>query len=55
MNWVPGESGMAAAWIGTVPCVAAGGVLTLGIAALIALTAPQLRRLRFDLRTLEQK
>ncbi len=49
------ESGMAAAWIGTVPCVAAGGVLTLGIAALIALTAPQLRRLRFDLRTLEQK
>jgi MFS family permease len=49
------ESGMLAAWIGTVPCVAVGGLLTLGVAALTARLAPQLRRLRFDLQTLERK
>jgi MFS family permease len=42
------ESGMLAAWIGTVPCVAVGGVVTLGVVALTALIAPQLRSLRFD-------
>ena len=49
------ESGMLAAWIGTVPCVAVGGILTLGVAAAVALLAPQLRKLRFDPKTLEQK
>jgi MFS family permease len=49
------ESGMVAAWIGTVPCVAAGGVVTLIIVALSAGIAKQLRNLRFDIHTLEQK
>jgi MFS family permease len=49
------ESGMLAAWIGTVPCVAAGGVITLGIVALTAGIAKQLRNLSFDIHTLEQK
>ncbi|MEI6438407.1 MAG: MFS transporter [Candidatus Omnitrophota bacterium] len=49
------ESGMVAALIGTVPCVAVGGSITLLVAAVVALTAPQLRRLRFDPRTMEQK
>jgi MFS family permease len=49
------ESGMVAAWIGTVPCVAAGGILTLGVAAAVTLLAPQLRNLRFDPKSLEQK
>ncbi|MBF0594247.1 MAG: MFS transporter [Candidatus Omnitrophica bacterium] len=49
------ESGMVAAWLGTIPCVAVGGVLTLAVAAVVTLAAPQLRRLRFDTRTLEQK
>lgn len=48
------ESGMAAAWIGTVPCVAAGGVLTLLIVGATALFARQLRGLRFNIHTLEQ-
>ncbi len=47
------ESGMVAAWIGTVPCVAVGGVLTLGVVATTALLAPKLRRLRFNIHTLE--
>lgn len=47
------ESGMVAAWIGAIPCVAAGGVVTLGVVGLAALLAPQLRQLRFDPRTLE--
>lgn len=49
------ESGMLAGWIGTVPCVAVGGFITLGIAALAAGLAPELRRLRFDVKTLERR
>jgi len=49
------ESGMLAALIGTVPCVAVGGVLTLIVVASVTVFAPQLRRLRFDVHTLEQK
>ncbi len=49
------ESGLVAAWIGAVPCVAVGGVLTLLIVAFTAWKAPQLRRLRFDPQTLERK
>ncbi len=48
------ESGFVAAWIGVVPCVAVGGALTLGVAAMAAVFAPQLRNLRFNPRTLEQ-
>lgn len=47
------ESGMLAAWIGTVPCAALGGILTLVIVALTAGFAKQLRELRFDVHTLE--
>ena len=49
------ESGMVAALIGTVPCVAAGGAVTLLVVAVTSLCAPQLRRLRFDPHTLERK
>ncbi len=49
------ESGMLAAAIGTVPCVAVGGFLTLTVVAVAAACAPQLRRLRFDPHTLERK
>ena len=49
------ESGMLASWIGTVPCVAVGGVLTLAIVALTAIFANQLRELRFNPHTLEQQ
>jgi len=49
------ESGMVAAWIGTIPCVAVGGFITLGIVALTAGIAKQLRNLHFDIHTLEQK
>jgi len=49
------ESGMLAAWIGVIPCVAVGGVATLVIAALTACFAGQLRALRFDPHTLEQE
>ncbi len=48
------ESGLVAAWIGVVPCVAAGGIVTIGIVLLTSLWAKQLRELRFDTRTLEQ-
>lgn len=48
------ESGMLAAWIGTIPCVAVGGCITLGITALTARIAPQLRDLRFDSATLDR-
>ena len=48
------ESGMVAAWLGTVPCVAIGGVFTLGIVAVTAGIAKQLRNLRFDVHTLKQ-
>ncbi len=49
------ESGMVAAWIGAVPCVAVGGLITLGVVALTSVAAPKLRRLRFDVRTLEDR
>jgi MFS family permease len=49
------ESGMLAAWIGTIPCVAVGGLVTLIVVAVCARLAPQLRTLRFDVHTLEQK
>ncbi len=49
------ESGMLAAAIGTVPCVAVGGVVTLGVVALTAFLSPQLRGLRFDPLTLQRK
>jgi len=49
------ESGMVAAWIGTIPCVAVGGIITLGIVALTAGIAKQLRNLHFDIHTLERK
>ncbi|MDD5408624.1 MAG: MFS transporter [Candidatus Omnitrophica bacterium] len=49
------ESGMVAAWVGTIPCVAVGGIITLGIVALTAGIAKQLRNLSFDIHTLEQK
>lgn len=49
------ESGLLAAWIGTIPCVAVGGVITLGVVGLTALLAPQLRRLQFDTNTFQQK
>ena len=49
------ESGMVAALIGTVPCVAIGGIITLGVVALTAGIAKQLRNLHFDIHTLEQK
>ena len=47
------ESGMIASWIGTVPCVAVGGLITLGVVALTAALSPKLRQLSFDSRTLE--
>lgn len=49
------ESGLVAAWIGTVPCVALGGGITLVVVALTAALAKQLRGLRFDLGTMEQR
>jgi MFS family permease len=49
------ESGFVAALIGTVPCVALGGVITLLVAGITALASPQLRNLRFDTKTLERK
>ncbi|MBF0619327.1 MAG: MFS transporter [Candidatus Omnitrophica bacterium] len=48
------ESGMVAAWIGTVPCVAAGGIITFLVVAITALLTPELRRLRFDTTTMAQ-
>jgi MFS family permease len=48
------ESGMVAAWIGAIPCVAVGGVVTLGVVGLTAWFAPQLRKLRFDPHTMER-
>lgn len=49
------ESGMVAAWIGVIPCVIAGGSITLLVVGLTALLAPQLRHLRFDPHTMEQR
>ncbi len=48
------ESGMMAAWIGAIPCVAVGGVITLAVVGLTASIAPQLRKLRFDPHTMER-
>ena len=48
------ESGMVAAWIGAIPCVAVGGVVTLAVVALTSCIAPQLRKLRFDPQTMER-
>ncbi len=48
------ESGMLASLVGTVPCVAIGGILTLGIVGLTAAFAGQLRTLRFDPHTMER-
>jgi MFS family permease len=42
------ESGLAAAWLGTVPSVLAGGTLTLLVAGVTAILAPRLRSLRLD-------
>ncbi len=42
------ESGMLASWIGAVPCVAVGGIVTLMVVATVACLAPQLRQLRFE-------
>jgi len=42
------ESGLLAHWIGTIPCVAVGGAITLAVVATTALIAPKLRRLGFD-------
>lgn len=48
------ESGMVAAWLGTIPCVLVGGVITLGVAGVTAWAAPELRRLRFNPHTMER-
>jgi len=48
------ESGMVAAWLGTIPCVAAGSLVTLAVVGLTAGLTPQLRNLRFNPRTLER-
>src|SRR5436190_5306070 len=42
------ESGLAAAWLGTVPSVVAGGTVTLLVALFTAVLAPRLRALRLD-------
>ena len=39
------ESGVTAAWFGTVPATILGGVLTLGVAAICAWRIPQLRKI----------
>ncbi|MBF0217143.1 MAG: MFS transporter [Candidatus Omnitrophica bacterium] len=49
------ESGMVAAWIGTVPSVAAGGFVTLLIVALTARFSPQLTSLRFNKYTMNRE
>jgi MFS family permease len=42
------ESGFLANWIGTIPCVWVGGVITLLVVAVTAFKAPKLRSLGFD-------
>ncbi len=42
------ESGLVASWIGVIPCVWTGGVVTLLVVAVTALCAPKLRSLGFD-------
>jgi len=48
------ESGMGAAWLGAVPCVALGGIITIGIAGTVALFGKELLGLRFNMDTMEQ-
>ena len=48
------ESGFLAALIGTIPCVALGGLATLAVVTVTALWARQLRDLRFNPDTLER-
>ncbi|HZW01786.1 MAG TPA: MFS transporter [Candidatus Deferrimicrobium sp.] len=47
------ESGVAATMLGVVPSVIAGGLVTLGIVAVVAVLAPQLRRLDLGRRMIE--
>lgn len=42
-QWGAVESGLAAAWLGTVPSVVFGGAATIGVVALIAVFSPALR------------
>jgi MFS family permease len=42
------ESGLAAAWLGTIPSVLAGGTVTLIVAGITTFLAPRLRELRLD-------
>lgn len=42
------ESGLAAAWLGTVPSVLAGGAVTLLVVGITTILAPRLRNLRLD-------
>ncbi|MBI1871767.1 MAG: MFS transporter [Chlamydiae bacterium] len=49
------ESGFLASLIGTIPCVAVGGIITLGVVILTATFAKELRSLSFDPHTLQQK
>jgi MFS family permease len=49
------ESGLAAHWIGTIPCVWIGGVITLLVAGVTTIKAPRLRSLGFDPQTLGKK
>ncbi|MGA2089921.1 MAG: MFS transporter [Endomicrobiales bacterium] len=48
------ESGMGAAWLGAVPCVMLGGIVTLGIATTVSLFAKELKNLKFNPHSLEQ-
>ncbi len=49
------ESGLLASLIGTVPCVAIGGILTFAVVGIVTAAAPQLRRLRFNLHTFDRE
>jgi MFS family permease len=42
------ESGLAAAWLGTIPSVLAGGTVTLLVVGITTILAPRLRELRLD-------
>ncbi len=43
------ESGLVASWIGVIPCVWVGGIITLLVVGITALKAPKLRSLSFNL------
>lgn len=49
------ESGMVAALIGTIPCVAFGGVMTLAIVGIVFAKAKELCNLKFNTTTMERK